>query len=110
MESLDIVMRPTVRSVTIPEGVATFTCYAPGHPLLAAHWLLNNTRLENSNFPNITMEIFDIHETINVSILALRHIPLEWNNTVLQCVGNYSRSGQDVVLGSNECTLILQGI
>lgn len=100
-----ITLDPAARRVTIPGGMAAFTCYARIGNITAVQWRLNDTRAETFNHTNVLTDF--IHTQVgNLGSLILRHIPLEWNNTRIRCEGTFE-SGTELTSGT--CTLLLQG-
>lgn len=98
-------MDPEENRITIPLGRAAFTCYATWDDLTAIQWKMNNTRVENFDGDHVRV---DFIRTIagNVGSLVLMDIPVEWNNTIVQCVGTFPSGNQ---LATHNSTLLLQG-
>lgn len=101
-----ITLDPAAHRVTIPRGMATFTCYARRGDITAVQWKLNNTRAETFNQTNVLTDFIEM-SVGNLGSLVLRFVPLEWNNTNIHCEGTFA-SG--TVMISETCTLLLQGM
>ena len=98
-------MDPEGNRITIPLGRAAFTCYATWDDLSAVQWKLNNTRAEDFDRNHVTVELVRTRAG-NVGSLVLMDIPVEWNNTIVQCVGTFPSGNQ---LATHNSTLLLQG-
>jgi hypothetical protein len=73
---------------------------------MAAQWRLNNTAAGEFNQTIVRTELV-VMPVGNLSSLVLWYTPLEWNNTVIQCVGTFESGAQ---LSTGRCLLILQGV
>lgn len=108
----DVTLDPSVDRITTPGGSALFSCYATlgTSDITAAQWTLNGTSVETFNHThNHTHIVLDLAVTPigNFGHLTLRDIPVEWNNTVIQCVGSFASGTQTP---SATCILRLQGM
>lgn len=103
----DVTLDPAVDRITTPGGSALFSCYATHgeSDITGAQWTFNSTSADTFNQSHV---VIDLAETPigNFGYLTLRDIPVEWNNTVVQCVGMFA-SG--TWTPSDTCILRLQG-
>ena len=63
-------------------------------------WLINGTQLENLNLSNVNAMFSN-----GVGRLEIFHIPLEYNDTTIQCIANFGNRNEP----SNILTLLVQG-
>ncbi len=83
--------------ITPGEGTV-FTCRATQQ----IQWLVNGTRLEDLN----QRDGIEDNVTFGIGTLTFRDIPLEYNDTTIQCVVTLT-SGE--IIRSNNATLLVQG-
>ncbi len=100
-----LAVTPQTRTVTTPEGMASFLCFPSQGNISSVQWLINGSRLEDHNLRNISHEfVISVHG--NFGALVMREVPVEWNNTMVHCTAVFESAA---TLTSNRCTLLLQG-
>ncbi len=101
-----LAISPQTRTITTPDGMASFLCSPTSGNVSSVQWLINGTRLEDLNLPNISYE-FVVSGIGNFGAMVMRRIPVEWNTTVVSCRGVFVESGRN--LTSSTCKILLQG-
>ena len=82
-------------------GIAIFTCRSKSSALTDVEWLINGTSLQELN------DVRQVFEPISeVGIIRFDNLPVEYNNTVLQCIPIASSGSQ---MASRNSTLLVQG-
>ena len=78
----------------------TYICTDITLNVVGMQWLINGTQLENLHLSNINTRF-----SIGIGRLEISRIPLEYNNTTIQCIGNFENRNES----SNILTLLVQG-
>ncbi len=91
--------------MVVPEILpATYVChYISNDGDIQYQWLVNGTRLEDHNLGDGV----DVVNTIATSVLSFVNIPVEYNDTTIQCIANFTSEDRDI--RSNNATLLVQG-
>ena len=83
---------------------ATFACTNPSS--VSVEWLLNETSLTSLQLDDV-IQAFGVVGNVRIGSLQFRNIPMEYNNTRIQCIVNTTSQG--VILSPN-ATLVVQGL
>lgn len=102
-------MDPSDRAVVVPGGNVTYTCvYSTPNSeesILSIQWLVNRSLLEGFNLTNVVSEFIPFFG--GIGILFFFDLPLEYNDTCIQCMATLS-TGYDITSG--ETNMLLQGM
>ena len=79
---------------------ATYICTDTTLNVVGMQWLINGTQLENLNLSNVNARF-----SRGVGRLEVSRIPLEYNDTSIQCIANFGDRNEL----SNILTLLVQG-
>ena len=93
--------------MVVPEILpATYVChYISNDGDIQYQWLVNGTRLEDHNLGDGV----DVVNTIATSVLSFVNIPVEYNDTTIQCISNFTSGDQERILYSSSAILLVQG-
>ncbi len=95
--------------VSYPGGPARFRCISISRQVIAnVQWLLNGSSLDSLTLRNVSHSLAQDEFTnqITTATLNFADIPVEYNNTIIQCSVEYTTGSFEA---SEEAVLLLQG-
>ncbi len=83
--------------------MVSFVCQSINNPgIQQFQWLVNGTPLED----NDQRDGIEEHMTRTTGILTFLNVTVEYNNTTIQCIANYTSGA---IMYSNSAKLLVQG-
>lgn len=101
-------MYPSNKVAVVLGGNVTFNCVystSNSESMYTLRWLVNGSSFEGFSLTNVVSKYFSIGG--GTGLLSFFDLPLEYNNTVIQCMVTLN-SGHDYTSG--ESMLLLQGL
>ena len=96
-------LQPAGGFVSVPGGMARFSCSLQRQPISGVQWLVNGSSLQDLNLRNVSATFSNHTDT---GFLRFSNLPLKYNMTRIKCSVN---SSSRVIASESDILLLIQG-